>query len=508
MAAQEARVLVLWCPDWPVVAMMDQESLPADSPVAVLSKGEIFACSARARLDGVRRGMRRRDAASRCPELLFFDHSPEVDSAMFAEILKVVEEYSPGVAPIRPGLCALRVPSRYYGGEAEAAAVLAEQLVHFGLWDCRIGIADGIFAAEQAARRAPQQDCLVIEPGQSAAFLSPLSIGVLEDSEMVDLLRRMGLRRLGDFAQLKARDVLTRFGHTGAWAHRLAAGLDARPVVGRQPPPELEQQIEFAPPLERIEPIAFSVRQTAERFVGELARKGLVCLTVRIDIGGDGSWTGSRSWAHPRWFSAADLIDRVRWQLQAEPPPEPVSGVRLVPEVFNSVADHGDGLWGGAPTERIDRAVARIQSLLGYEAVVSPYLQGGRDPIDRQALVPWGERPTGLRSAGLPWPGSLPPPAPTRVFSVPVAATVLSAEGHSIAVTDRGLITADPARFSATGDRLQPVEAWAGPWPIDELWWDKAGARRVARFQLVGADGSAWLLMVENGQWWTEARYE
>ena len=33
---------------------------------------------------------------------------------------------------------------------------------------------------------------------------------------------------------------------------------------------------------------------------------------------------------------------------------------------------------------------------------------------------------------------------------------------------------------------------------MDELWWDPAQARRVARFQVVGVDGSAWLLLVEQ----------
>jgi protein ImuB len=76
-------------------------------------------------------------------------------------------------------------------------------------------------------------------------------------------------------------------------------------------------------------------------------------------------------------------------------------------------------------------------------------------------------------------------------------------------VTSRGLVTGDPVLFSV--DRLSAptrVQAWAGPWPIDELWWDPGQARRVARFQVVGVDGSAWLLVVEDGQWWCEARYD
>jgi protein ImuB len=86
---------------------------------------------------------------------------------------------------------------------------------------------------------------------------------------------------------------------------------------------------------------------------------------------------------------------------------------------------------------------------------------------------------------------------------------VFSADGLLVKITDRGALTAEPARLQ-TEESADPltIEAWAGPWPIDELWWDPAGARQVARFQMVAADGSAWLLVVESNQWWTEARYD
>ena len=157
------------------------------------------------------------------PELTIVDHSLERDVRAFESILSTIEDTTSAVTPIRPGLCALSVPSRYYGGEREAAAVIAEQLVP-GVWECRIGIADGIFTAEQAARQAAPQDCAVIPTGGSARFLADLPIMVLEDLELVSLLRRLGIRTLGDFAALPARDVLTRFGSQGALIHRLAGG--------------------------------------------------------------------------------------------------------------------------------------------------------------------------------------------------------------------------------------------------------------------------------------------
>jgi protein ImuB len=86
---------------------------------------------------------------------------------------------------------------------------------------------------------------------------------------------------------------------------------------------------------------------------------------------------------------------------------------------------------------------------------------------------------------------------------------VLSEDRRSVSITARGLITAAPT-FIGIGEGSEPiqVDAWAGPWPIDELWWDRNQARQVARFQITGVDGSAWLLVVENDQWWTEARYD
>lgn len=502
------RVMVVWCPDWPVVAAMADEELSGHMPAAVFAKNAVVACNAAARAEGVRRRMRRRDAQARCPELVVLDANPDRDVRTFETVLAAVEELRPGVAPLRPGLLALRAPGRFYGGDPQAAAVIAERLVGLGVWDCRVGIADELFTAEQAARRADPQDSLVIAPGDSAAFLRDLPVDVLDDADTVSLLRRLGLRTLGDLAGLSSRDVHGRFGRYGVWIHRLARGDGAVPLATRTPPTELSCHVDFEPPLDSVETICFSVRRTAERFVAQLAERGLVCTRVRVEAECEGVVASSRCWLHPRWFGAEDLVDRVHWQLQGQCITEPVGLVRFVPETADPAAVHAEGLWGGGTDERVERGVARVQGMLGYEAVVVPVLQGGRSPSARQALVPWGERATGLRSAELPWPGSVPPPAPTRVLVEPLTAMVVGAEGQVVGVNGRGVVTCEPARFrpDTTGD-WQSVAAWAGPWPIEELWWEEP-CRRVARFQVVGVDGRAWLLTLADGAWWTEASYD
>jgi protein ImuB len=503
------RVMAIWCPDWPVVAAIQAENLPGHLPVAVVDKGAVLACSPAARSEGVRRGVRKRDASARCPQLLIVDHQPELDAQAFEHVLGAVEDITPGVEPIRPGLCALNVPSRYYGGESEAAAVMAEKLVAAGVWNVRIGIADDLFSAEQAARLAPVQDHYVVAPGGSAAFLAGLPIDVLADDRLVGLLRQLGITTLGGFARLPARDVWTRFGTTGAWAHRLARGQHGRGAVGRIPPPELDQHIDFDPGLETVEPIAFSSRATAQRFVAELYGHGQVCTAITIGVGTESGWRHDRRWKHPRWFDAGDIVDRLRWQLQSDPPPDLVAQVLLIPDTTESVADQDDGLWGSAPDERVQSGIARVQSMIGYDQVQTARLQGGREPADRQQLTPWGEQPAGCRDPGLPWPGRLPPPAPSRIFAEPLSAAVAGQDGQPVRITDRGVITAEPASFRpADTRRWLPIEAWIGPWPTDERWWEDPDAQLRARFQIVAPDGSAWLLAVSGEQWWIEARYD
>ncbi|HUQ00779.1 MAG TPA: DNA polymerase Y family protein [Aeromicrobium sp.] len=499
------RTLVVWCPDWPVMAhLADQPG----APVAVFEKGMVLACSPSARADGVRRGMRRRDAQSRCPGLVVADHRPEADARAFEDVLLAIEELSPGVAPLRPGLCAVRVSAGFYGGEAEAAAVIAERLVDLGVWDARLGVADGLFAAEQAARRALAQDVLIVPAGESAAFLADLPIEALDSADLVSLLRRMGLTTLGAFARLSPADVHTRFGSHGALLHRYARGLDPHPVSRRAIPPELTASLVLEPPLELVDPIAFSLRTTAERFVTDLAAHGLVCTTVRIEVDSNRVLGSARSWMHPRWFGATDLIDRLRWQL-ATGMPGAVDAVRLIPEVVEPLSDHADSLFGRAPDDRVVRGISRVQGMVGHEGVLSVGVQGGRSPVDRTLASPWGEQPPTVRPLERTWPGRIPAPAPATVFTRPAEALVVGAEGQPVVVTGRGSVTSPPERFRASADTpWQPVASWAGPWPIEELWWDEVASRRIARFQVVGVDGSAWLMVVENGRWFTEARYD
>jgi protein ImuB len=85
---------------------------------------------------------------------------------------------------------------------------------------------------------------------------------------------------------------------------------------------------------------------------------------------------------------------------------------------------------------------------------------------------------------------------------------VLDAAGRPVGVTGRGLVTAEPGQVAVAGAPPSPVVAWAGPWPVDERWWDPASARRRARLQVVLPGGEAHLLGLEGGRWEVEGTYD
>jgi len=157
------------------------------------------------------------------------------------------------------------------------------------------------------------------------------------------------------------------------------------------------------------------------------------------------------------------------------------------------------------------RAVARLVAIAGEQQVLVPAVQGGRQPHEGYRWVPavavdLDESAARLTVPAVPWPGSLPAPSPAMVHVPAKPIEVLDGSGSLVRVSGRGVVSAAPAQVRVGGS-LEAVQAWAGPWPVDERWWDAARARRAARFQVLTASGRLLLVGVEHGAWWLTADY-
>jgi len=549
------RTLVVHCPDWPVTAA----GVPADEPAIVVRANRVLAASSAARRSGITVGLRRREAQRRCPQVAVLDHDPGRDVRAFEPLASALDGVTPRVEVTRPGTLAFatRGPSRYFGGDDALARRTSELAVdavnrvvdgiggaatigrtdrHVAMW---VGVADGAFAALLAAHRAEAQaasepggggeaPAMVVAPGASPSFLADQPVGtlveVVDDADLVDVWKRLGLRTLGLVAELAPADVLARFGNAGVTAHRLASGLDPRPLDARRPPPDLAVSRELDPPAERVDLAAFVAKALADELHDRLGADGLACTHVRVEAETEHGEHLARHWRHEGALTAGALADRVRWQLDGwltgsatVRPTAGISRLTLVPVEVVAARGRQLGFWGGETLvdERILRAVARVQGSLGVEAVTVAELRGGRGPADRVARVPvatldlTAPRPAARPgSVTAPWPGQVPAPAPATVLVDPEPVEVVDADGRPVGVNGRVEVSAAPTRLSRPGRPPVAIAAWTGPWPVDERWWDPARHRRRARFQVVDATGIAHLLSVEAGRWWLEATYD
>ncbi|WP_407342541.1 DNA polymerase Y family protein [Pengzhenrongella phosphoraccumulans] len=485
-----ARTAVLWVPDWPVVAAMAAGQAEVQQSVAVHDGRRITAVSAVARSQGVRRGMRRRQAQECCPELVLLTVDEGRDARTFEQVAAAVETVVAGLEVARPGLLLLPADgaSRFHGSEQALAETLVEQVAERTGHECQVGVADGGFAAILAARSS----CLVA-PGGSRAFLAPLAVdqlvhaamgdrAVAEIGELLDLLHRLGLRTLADLTALPASDVEARFGRLGLWAHRLARGDDVRPTVRRRLEPDIEVGCELDPPAERVDAAAFAARRLAEQLQAMLLERSVSCGRLRITAWTDAGEELVRTWRTDAGglggLSPARITDRVRWQLEGwlsgagaaqrgpgqrgpgrrgpgaagdlgRSAPVPAALVRLgiaAEEVAPAGAEQG-WLWGGASGGdlRAHRALLRVQGLLGGDGVLVATLQGGRDVRDQVHLAAWGDAQSPPRAVDRPWPGRLPEPSPATVLVEPAAVQVLDAGGTPVLVGSRLTISAPPA---------------------------------------------------------------
>jgi protein ImuB len=508
--------------DWPAVAAAAAADLSMTTPIAVTLANRVIACSSAARAAGVRRGLRRREAAARCPQLHVAAADADRDARFFEGVIAAVDDLVPRAEVLRPGLLVLPVrgAARYFGSEAHAAERLIDAVAAAGA-ECQVGIADQLSTAVFAARAGR-----VVLAGDDAKFLSVLSIRQLATEpslsgpgreELTDLLWRLGIRTIGQFAALSATDVASRFGADGVSAHRFARGQPERAPSGREPPAELEAVLDCDPPIDRVDAAAFAGRSLAGTLHQMLMSAGVGCTRLSIHAVTANGEELNRVWRCAEPLTEDATADRVRWQLDGwlsnrtarnPRPTAPVTLLRLQAVEVVSAEALQLPLWGGLGEEdrlRARRALVRVQGLLGPEAVRLPVLSGGRGPAERITLTPLGDEPVPHGDPGQPWPGQLPDPSPAVLLDDPVE--LLDAQGNSIRVTSRGMFSADPARLVARG-RDDPLRWWAGPWPVDERWWDSDAKGRTARAQVLLESERALLLCYRQRRWYLEGIYE
>jgi protein ImuB len=330
-------VVAVLIPRFPLLVALLSARRPLDLPVALgPAPGEpqvVGLSTPVAEREGVAPGLRVGEALARCPGLELVAPDPEAVLDAHEGLLARLESTGAAVETIAPGVALFesRGLQRLHGG-LDRVLAKARAALPVGA-DGRVGAAGSRFVALQAAREAPPRRPLVIAGDEVAPFLAPLPIDRLgsvlgtgdhdreprghEDAPLepkaIATLQDLGVRSLGELAELPRAAVLDRFGMPGIRAWRLARGEGDVRIWPRRPPSPLETSVRFPDPVGSLPVLQSAARMLLYQLAADAAALGfsLRTISLRARLGGDGSWTRTlalrEATADPERLAAAAL---------------------------------------------------------------------------------------------------------------------------------------------------------------------------------------------------------
>ncbi|MFC7580522.1 DNA polymerase Y family protein [Schaalia naturae] len=565
------RRVVLWVPDWPTTSLV--VDVPPGAPAATVREARVVVPTMAARRAGVRARMPVSTAQSLCPGLIVLADDPVRQASAFEPVARVFDAVAAGVVCLRPGLAWAPAagPARWLGTEEALAECLVESVAAQTGAECQVGIATGMLASLEAARQG-----VVVPPADTGEFLADLPLAgagrVLPPEQAegvlhaVDVLSQLGVRTCADAVGLGRGPLATRFGRAGEVLWSLCTGGDLPTRGMARAPRDVSVSLDHDPPVVDLDQVVVGLRRLAEELAGSLWRAGASSQTLTVWMETETGVRRERTWTAVDCASPADVVDRARWQLRgwsqacgsAEPGAQaPDSALARVGMVARGLvaAPPGPPLWGREDGRvRAERAVLRLQSLLGEEAVIAPHAQGGQDPRSRVSGGVWGAPVPDLAPLDGEWEGGvdgepatvLDAPCPARLYGMtekgpergaPLLAVVAS-EGQTVTgderrgreglrplhVGPRGDLDARPtvlvpdpapgARLPAglEAGRAVTIRVTGGPWAVLGRWWEGPDSPRAPRAYLrVGrenGEGPDLLLVQRQGSWAVEGVYD
>ncbi len=223
------RVVSVWTPDWPITVWSRTASEPNGAPrtpppeaapFAVVESGThgltLRALNPAARGAGLFRGQSHADARAMVPALVSAPAEPEREAAALKRLALWAERYSPTVmvdarAAAQEGLLIdMTGGAHLFGGEAALLADIRARLKRAGIAS-RVAIADTPAAAWGLARYSTFDEAIA-SAGRTREAICGLPMDALRlEAEALSLLRRFGLKTVGDLYGLPRSGLARRF---------------------------------------------------------------------------------------------------------------------------------------------------------------------------------------------------------------------------------------------------------------------------------------------------------
>ena len=215
----------------------------AGLPVAVGGeadrRGVIAAASYEARAFGVHSAQPTATARKLCPELVLLPPDFERYTRVSRQVMAIFRRYTPLVEPLSLDEAFLDTAGceRLHGDAVEIGRAIRRDILKETGLVASIGVAPTKFLAKLASDLDKPDGFRVIREDEIRQVLDPLPVEKIfgVGRSTAKRLHSLGVRTIGQLAELERAEVVERFGSSGAWIHDLAHGIDPRRVNPRRP---------------------------------------------------------------------------------------------------------------------------------------------------------------------------------------------------------------------------------------------------------------------------------
>jgi DNA polymerase-4 len=306
-------------------------------------RGVVSAASYEARRYGVFSAMPSVRAQRLCPNAVFLPGQPALYRSASRHVHEVFASFTPLVEGIALDEAFLDVSGamRHHGGPLQIADRIRDRVaVEVGI-TCSVGIAPNKFLAKIASKAAkpratpqgvePGPGVVIVEPGRETEFLHPLPVRALWGVGPAThaKLDNVGVKTVGELAALDESVVVAMLGNAvGRHLHRLAHGLDDRPVEPHRDAKSIGHEETFAADVFEVDVLHSHLVRLSEAVAARVRSAELVArtLTVKIKFANFRSITRSVTLDSPR-ASGPGFADALGPLLKEI---DPSSGVRLL----------------------------------------------------------------------------------------------------------------------------------------------------------------------------------
>lgn len=233
----------------------------------------VHAVDALAAAEGLHPGQLLADARMLVPYLRAVAAEPGEDAAALGRLADWTTRYTPFAAVDGEDGLALDISgaAHLFGGEAALIDDLARRLAGYGV-SARLAIADTPAAAWAWARFGRDA---ILPKGEIAARTAILPVEALRlPAEIVAVLRRLGLYRIGDVLKLPRGPLAARFGAILLQRRDRLLGHEAEPISPRRPVTRWCARRNFAEPIMQRDGIDATLRLLLDELCATLARDG------------------------------------------------------------------------------------------------------------------------------------------------------------------------------------------------------------------------------------------